>query len=638
MKKWTGGVLIIGLALVLVLSYSFIGKSESSKKQSAYDFFNAHPVKEDHSDVNTNASDELSEAKAKRLHTVGSKPKFRNFKGLGYLYRLSKNMTRDDSNALLAWEQMRFLFPRSDALPDTAQGIKEAGIMWKDLLLMIEKDTVSKLGDATMNNACPRFVTASNATLLRNETFLEIPCGLVEDSSVTVIGVPDSLQESFQIELIGSQLKEELKPPIVLQYNVLLPGQNLTKEPITIQNTWTQESGWGKEEKCPDHDASDLLKVDGLVKCNTQMVRRTAEDNLNASHPANRKLSNVSEGSTHASAALHFVEGNPFAATLWAGYEGFHMTVNGRHETSFAYRKRLEPWLVNRVNVKGGLNIVSILAKGLPVSEDVDLDGDAQKLKATSLSDKRLVLLIGVFSSGNNFERRMALRRTWMQYDAVRSGDVVVRFFIGLHKNKEVNFKLWREAEAYGDIQLMPFVDYYGLLTYKTIAICILGTKILPAKYIMKMDDDAFVRIDEVLSSLKGKSSNGILYGHISFESAPHRDKDNKWFISDEEWPHSSYPPWAHGPGYIISQDIARFIVEGHQEKDLMLFKLEDVAVGIWIEQFEKKGQKIEYVHDDRFNNAGCESDYILAHYQNPRMMLCLWEKLQKEHKPECCE
>ncbi|CAA0834879.1 Probable beta-1-3-galactosyltransferase 16 [Striga hermonthica] len=207
-----------------------------------------------------------------------------------------------------------------------------------------------------------------------------------------------------------------------------------------------------------------------------------------------------------------------------------------------------------------------------------------------------------------------------------------------LHKNKEVNFKLWKEAEAYGDIQLMPFVDYYSLLTYKTIAICILGTKILRAKYIMKMDDDAFVRVDEVLSSLKGKPSNGLLYGHISFESTPHRDKDNKWFISDEEWPHSSYPPWAHGPGYIISQDIARFIVQGHKERDLTLFKLEDVAVGIWINQYETSGKKIEYSNDDRFYNAGCDTDYMLAHYQNPRMMLCLWEKLQKEHKAECCE
>lgn len=59
-------------------------------------------------------------------------------------------------------------------------------------------------------------------------------------------------------------------------------------------------------------------------------------------------------------------------------------------------------------------------------------------------------------------------------------------------------------------------------------------TKILPAKYIMKTDDDAFVRIDEVLSSLKEKPSNGLLYGLIEFDSSPHREKDSKWYISDE--------------------------------------------------------------------------------------------------------
>ena len=59
-------------------------------------------------------------------------------------------------------------------------------------------------------------------------------------------------------------------------------------------------------------------------------------------------------------------------------------------------------------------------------------------------------------------------------------------------------------------------------------------TKILPAKYIMKTDDDAFVRIDEVLSSLKRNASNGMLYGLIAFDSSPHRDKDSKWYISDK--------------------------------------------------------------------------------------------------------
>jgi hypothetical protein len=43
------------------------------------------------------------------------------------------------------------------------------------------------------------------------------------------------------------------------------------------------------------------------------------------------------------------------------------------------------------------------------------------------------------------------------------------------HKNNQVNFELWKEAQAYGDVQLMPFVDYYSLIALKTVAICILG-------------------------------------------------------------------------------------------------------------------------------------------------------------------
>lgn len=39
----------------------------------------------------------------------------------------------------------------------------------------------------------------------------------------------------------------------------------------------------------------------------------------------------------------------------------------------------------------------------------------------------------------------------------------------------QVNLELWKEARAYGDVQLMPFVDYYSLISYKTVAICIMG-------------------------------------------------------------------------------------------------------------------------------------------------------------------
>lgn len=94
--------------------------------------------------------------------------------------------------------------------------------------------------------------------------------------------------------------------------------------------------------------------------------------------------------------------------------------------------QKLEPWLVSGDNVIGGVDTISILAKGLPVSNDFNLGDDVEHLKAPLTPKKRLVMLIGVFSTGNNFERRMALRKSWMQYEAVRSGEVAVRFFIGL--------------------------------------------------------------------------------------------------------------------------------------------------------------------------------------------------------------
>ena len=106
--------------------------------------------------------------------------------------------------------------------------------------------------------------------------------------------------------------------------------------------------------------------------------------------------------------------------------------------------QKLEPWLINGVRLLGDVEPVSAIAKGLPVSEDLDLIVDVEHLKAPVTAKKRLVLLIGVFSSCNNFNRRMALRRSWMQYDAVRSGEVAVRFFTGLvseHQKQEEYIK-----------------------------------------------------------------------------------------------------------------------------------------------------------------------------------------------------
>ncbi|MED6174994.1 hypothetical protein PIB30_074273 [Stylosanthes scabra] len=471
MKKWYGGLLIMTLVMMLVFLYSF--KGFQPRKQSAYNFFHNQQLVDDYVNGGSSAPPvNSSKLEQKRAPPVPrERPHLIHVEGLDDLYGM-KNLTKEEMNAVIVWSYLRPLLSRSDALPETAQGVKEASVTWKKLLSMVEEDKVARINniDSPENQNCPFSVTTFGKKISDSGITLELPCGLVEDSSITIIGIPNG-NSSFQIDLIGQELDKKPNPPIILHYNVRVPRENMTEEPYIVQNTWTSGFGWGKEERCPARGSANQ-KVDGFALCNVQ-VGSNNEANVNVGQPTSDITSNVSSESAHRTGNFPFTEANPFTATLWAGSEGFHMTVNGRHETSFAYRE-LEPWLVNNVKVAGSLNLLSVLAKGLPVTEDNDIV-DVDKLKAPPITRKKLVLLIGVFSTGNNFERRMALRRSWMQYEAVRSGEVAVRFFIGLHKNNRVNFELWSEAQAYGDIQLMPFVDYYSLITLKTIAICIMG-------------------------------------------------------------------------------------------------------------------------------------------------------------------
>lgn len=132
----------------------------------------------------------------------------------------------------------------------------------------------------------------------------------------------------------------------------------------------------------------------------------------------------------------------------------------------------MEPWFVTEVRISGDFKLVSAIASGLPTSEDLENSFDLEMLKSSPIPDgKDVDLLVGIFSTANNFKRRMVIRRTWMQYDAVREGAIAVRFFVGLVVNKE----LWNEARTFSDIQVLPFVDYYSLITWKTLAICIYG-------------------------------------------------------------------------------------------------------------------------------------------------------------------
>lgn len=69
----------------------------------------------------------------------------------------------------------------------------------------------------------------------------------------------------------------------------------------------------------------------------------------------------------------------------------------------------------------------------------------------------------------------------------------------------------------------------------------------------------------------------------------------------------------------------------------MQIFKLEDVAMGIWISEMTKKGLEVKYEKEERIFNEGCRDGYVIAHYQSPREMLCLWQKIEEKKRALCC-
>ncbi|KAG6735840.1 hypothetical protein POTOM_061491 [Populus tomentosa] len=520
-----------------------------------------------------------------------------------------------------------------------------------------------------ISEPCPISVTLSGSDFLKRSNLVELPCGLTLGSHITLVGKPraahtekdpkialvkeaddEVMVSQFIMELLGLKTVEAEDPPRILHFNPRLKG-DWSSKPVIEQNTcyrmqWGTAlrcEGWGSEADeetseslirrvsfgdCVFFEEFILLPVDDQVQCE-KWIRD--DDDISEESKAtlwlNRQIDRTKKVTFDW--PFPFAEEKLFVLTLSAGLEGYHVNVDGRHVTSFPYRTGFTLEDATGLAVTGDIDVHSVFAASLPSNHPgFSLHRHLQmssRWKAPSLSVGSVELFIGVLSAANHFSERMAVRKSWMQHRLIKSSNVVARFFVALHTRKEVNLELKKEAEYFGDIVVVPYMDNYDLVVLKTVAICEYGVRTVHAKYIMKVDDDTFVRVDSIIDEVNNVPAGRSLYiGNINYYHKPLRY--GKWEVTYEEWPEEDYPPYANGPGYILSSDIACFI----------LFKMEDVSMGMWVEQFNRS-RPVEYVHSLKFCQFGCIEGYCTAHYQTPRQMICLWEKLQKRGRAQCC-
>ncbi|CAM9109749.1 unnamed protein product, partial [Discosporangium mesarthrocarpum] len=222
-------------------------------------------------------------------------------------------------------------------------------------------------------------------------------------------------------------------------------------------------------------------------------------------------------------------------------------------------------------------------------------------------------LVVGVKSAVGNFDRRQALRQTWMTSDlGSMTGKVCLQFVVGNPvpgSPEETSRALEMESIAYSDLLTgangLPVVDSYWSLVEKTVAFMALAvTQFGDFRYLMMADDDIYLRLDMVAEALDGLPPGEHFYAGQVWANKmrrpirPQRDPHLKNYLPVESWPLEVLPPFATGPHYLLSRECVDFITL-NRGKLQGVGTLEDVSVALWMLALQ-----VHPEHLDRFVDA----------------------------------
>ena len=243
---------------------------------------------------------------------------------------------------------------------------------------------------------------------------------------------------------------------------------------------------------------------------------------------------------------------------------------------------------------------------------------------------QKYFLIVLVLSSVEGKDRRNSIRETWMKGANQLTPSVKVVFSVGtLELSPSAVNALQQEKSEFEDMLLLPGLkeSYYNL-TRKLLYSFVWADSNIEFSYLMKCDDDTFVRLGPLLKELSEQASGGSLYwGFLDGRATAKKNgkwAEKEWFLCDR------YLPYALGGGYIISGDLVHRIAVNAE--GLQLYNAEDVSVGVWLSSF-----RAERRHDVRFNtefvSRGCRNQYLVSHKQTVEDMYSKFRTLQQTGK-----
>ena len=245
-------------------------------------------------------------------------------------------------------------------------------------------------------------------------------------------------------------------------------------------------------------------------------------------------------------------------------------------------------------------------------------------------SSRQLRILVLILSAPKGTIRRNAIRGTWLHDFTYGSLSVTSRFLIGTLgiSKEELAGGLEKENANFKDLLLLPsLLDSYSNLTAKVLLGMQWAAENVPFDYVLKTDDDSYVRLERLVRVLEAmRCPENLYWGYFmgsAFPEATGKWKEKEWFLC----PH--YLPYAMGGGYVLSRSTVSLLLRFSHR--LKMYSNEDVSMATWLAPYHLLRK-----HDLRFDvesmTRGCNNHHLVSHKCRVRTFYDKYASLTRNH------
>ncbi|KII64988.1 Beta-1,3-galactosyltransferase 1 [Thelohanellus kitauei] len=227
-------------------------------------------------------------------------------------------------------------------------------------------------------------------------------------------------------------------------------------------------------------------------------------------------------------------------------------------------------------------------------------------------------LVVFIISGPHNFDMRQNIRNalgkdsphSHVLNNSKPTKEHCTLFSIGYTSDVRLNQQVDWEAYTKGDVIRVPLIESYRETAHKIILTLFLLNKMKGSfQYILKIDDDIFVRINKLLPYIRKLTESQVFIGHVAKNKGRVRDPKHKWYVSDLDYPDKVYKPYVLGFSELFRRNIIDRLAAQHSKTHLI--PMEDIHISYLV---NKLGYNL--TNEPRFyycnNPQNCRNRFVV--------------------------